>query len=170
MIDEATGDKILAAMALILRAQREDIDIIVRPDDLRVMIGMHTGQDQPKWLVNEMFSFKALQRMRSISAQGSTERQRRPRQTRPAAFRVEQAAHPPGVARMRRESDAWPMRGPWSLEADRGEWIALEAERAGIHPRRRDHIERRDEPPEEHLRSVGERDHGGISPLRRSHP
>ena len=56
MIDEATGDKILAAMALILRAQREDIDIIVRPDDLRVMIGMHTGQDQPKWLVNEMFA------------------------------------------------------------------------------------------------------------------
>lgn len=54
-MDEQMQEKVIQAMKMLARAEREGIDILLR-DDLRVLIGMPVGEPAPKWLTNEMFA------------------------------------------------------------------------------------------------------------------
>ena len=57
MIDESTEAKLLDAFRMLLRAKRENIEIILKPQDtgkLQVLIGMPPGEPQPKWLTNSL--------------------------------------------------------------------------------------------------------------------
>ena len=48
-----TNDQALAAFGILIRAKKEDLDIVV--SDGRVLLGLEKGSQQPKWFTNAIF-------------------------------------------------------------------------------------------------------------------